>query len=84
MSLSKIFEEVKGFKVVHNKYSGIVCGYNNEHFILAVETTNDKFFFRRLPQDSFILPEYKDSKYRYIYEDEREIIKQINYAKFNV
>jgi hypothetical protein len=54
----------------------VVCGYNDSHFILAVETKDDKNFFRKL-ENPFILDEYKDSKYRYIFENESEIVKQM-------
>jgi hypothetical protein len=60
--------------VIHNKYRGHVCGYNDSHIILAVET-DSKDFFRKL-QNPFIIDEYKDIKYRYVFEDERELIKQ--------
>jgi hypothetical protein len=39
-----------------------------------VETKSDNFF-RKL-QNPIIMEEYKDSKYRYAFEDERELIKQ--------
>jgi hypothetical protein len=61
--------------VVHDKYQGYVCGYNDSHVILAVETKSDNFF-RKL-QNPYILEEYKDTKYRYVFEDERELIKQL-------
>jgi hypothetical protein len=60
--------------IVHPRYQGHVCGYNDAHIILAVETTSDNFF-RKL-QNPFIMDEYKDTKYRYVFEDERELIKQ--------
>lgn len=75
-----LFNLYKGKTIVHPKYSGVVCGYDDSRFILAVETHDDKgIFFRRLRKDdnAFILDEYKDAKYRYVYEDEREILKQI-------
>jgi hypothetical protein len=59
---------------VHPKYQGYVCGYTDAHIILAVETKSDNFF-RKL-QSPTILEEYKDVKYRYVFEDERELIKQ--------
>jgi len=69
-----VFNKYKNKLVVHPKYQGYVCGYNDAHIILAIETTN-KDFFRKL-QNPIILEEYKDSKYRYVFEDERELIKQ--------
>jgi hypothetical protein len=77
--MERLFNQYKEKVVTHTNYSGVVCGYDDSRFILAVETHNDKgIFFRRLTKhdNAFILDEYKDSKYRYVYEDEREIIKQ--------
>jgi hypothetical protein len=68
--------------VIHPTYQGYVCGYNEAHFILAVETKDDKNFFRKL-QNPYIMEEYKDIKYRYVYEDERELIKQYSNVKEN-
>jgi hypothetical protein len=62
--------------VDHPNYKGVVCGYNESHIILAVETTS-KDFFRKI-QAPYIMEEYKDTKYRYVLEDERELIKQSN------
>lgn len=80
--MEKLFNQFKNMLVVHPKYQGYVCGYNESHFILAVETKDDKNFFRKL-QNPFIMEEYKDIKYRYVYEDERELIKQYSNVKEN-
>jgi len=78
--MERLFNQYKNTVVTHPNYSGVVCGYDDSRLILAVETHNDKgIFFRRLRKDdnAFILDEYKDHKYRYVYEDEGEILKQI-------
>jgi hypothetical protein len=72
--METVFNKYKNMLVIHNKYRGHVCGYNDSHIILAVET-DSKDFFRKL-QNPFIMDEYKDIKYRYVFEDERELIKQ--------
>lgn len=72
--MEKIFNQYKNMLIVHPGYQGYVCGYNDSHVILAVETKSDNFF-RKL-QNPFIMDEYKDTKYRYSFEDERELIKQ--------
>jgi hypothetical protein len=77
--MERLFNLYKEKIIIHPNYSGVVCGYDDSRFILAVETNDDKgIFFRRLRKDdnAFILDEYKDVKYRYIFEDERELIKQ--------
>lgn len=78
--MRRLFDQYKNTIVVHPNYSGVVCGYDDSRFILAVETNDDKsIFFRRLTKhdNAFILDEYRDSKYRYVYEDESKILKQI-------
>ena len=72
--MEKVFNKYKNMLIVHPKYKGYVCGYNDSHVILAIETYG-KDFFRKL-QNPFIMEEYKDGKYRYSFEDERELIKQ--------
>jgi hypothetical protein len=74
--MEKVFNQYKNMLVVHPKYQGYVCGYNDAHIILAVETKSDNFF-RKL-QNPYIMEQYKDVKYRYVFEDERELIKQSN------
>jgi hypothetical protein len=77
--METVFNLYKEKTIVHSNYSGVVCGYDDSRFILAVETNNDKgLFFRRLTKhdNAFILDEYRDAKYRYVYEDERELVKQ--------
>jgi hypothetical protein len=73
--MKQVFEKYKKMPIVHSNYKGYVCGYNDSHIILAVETKNDNFF-RKL-QNPYIMEEYKDVKYRYVFEDERELIKQL-------
>lgn len=74
--MEEIYEELKGTLIVHDKYQGVVCGYTECHFILAVETKETGKFFRVLKKDFFVEDEYKDPKYRYILEDERTIVNQ--------
>lgn len=74
--MKELFQKFKNALIIHEGYQGHVCGYTDEHFILAVETTDTKTFFRVLKNDFVVLDEYKDTKYRYIWENESEIIKQ--------
>ena len=80
--MERVFKEYDGLIITHKKYKGVLCGYNEEHFIIAVEGNPD-ISFRKLPKSS-VIPneEYKTSKYRYIYENESEIIKQANESNF--
>lgn len=79
--MERLFNQYKNMLVVHTKYQGYVCGYTDSNIILAVETKDDKNFWRKL-ENPYIMDEYKDVKYRYILEDERELLKQSN-AKEN-
>lgn len=72
--MKQVFEKFKNMLVTHVNYKGYVCGYNDSHIILAIETTN-KDFFRKM-DNPYIMEEYKDIKYRYAFEDERELIIQ--------
>ncbi len=78
-----LFNEFKEFEIVHPTYKGKICGYNDEHFILAVEASSSAYCFRRLPKESFVLEEYRDNRYKYVYENESEIIKQMKYANLS-
>jgi hypothetical protein len=78
--MEKLFNLFKEVIITHSKYSGVVCGYNDSHIILAVETDDTKNFWRKL-ENPYIIDEYKDVKYRYIFENESEILKQVNGKK---
>jgi len=77
--MEKLFQTFKDTLIVHESYQGVVCGYCETHFILAVETTDTFKFFRALKADHFIEDEYKTLKYRYIFEDEKTIEKQMKW-----
>jgi hypothetical protein len=79
--MEKLFEQFKNMLVVYPKYQGYVCGYNEAHFIVAVETNDVKNFFRKL-ENPYIMEEYKDTKYRYVFADESDLLKQIKDAKY--
>lgn len=79
--MEKLFEKFKNMLVVYPKYQGYVCGYNDAHFIVAVETRDDKNFFRKL-ENPVIMDEYKDTKYRYVFADESQLLKQYKDAIF--
>lgn len=78
--MEKLFQQFKNMLVVYPKYQGYVCGYNDAHFIVAVETRDDKNFFRKM-ENPTILEEYKDTKYRYVFADESDLLKQLKNGK---
>ena len=74
--MEKVFNQFKGMEIVHDNYKGILCGYNDEHFILAVKASSSAYAFRKLPKESVIMEDYISNKYKYVYENETELIKQ--------
>lgn len=74
--MEKVFNQFKEMEIIHPNYSGILCGYNDEHFILAVKASSSAFAFRKLPKESVILEDYISNKYKYVYENESELIRQ--------
>lgn len=76
--MEKVFNQFEGLEIVHDDYKGILCGYNSEHFILAIKSSSSAFGFRKLPKDSIVVGEYINNKYKYVYENESELIKQAN------
>lgn len=79
--MERLFEQFKNMLVVYPRYQGYVCGYNDAHFIVAVETNDSQNFFRKL-ENPVIMDEYKDTKYRYIFADESQLLKQCKDAIF--
>jgi hypothetical protein len=79
--MERLFEQFKNMLVVYPKYQGYVCGYNDAHFIIAVETRDDKNFFRKM-ENPVIMEQYKDTKYRYIFADESQLLKQLKNDKY--
>jgi hypothetical protein len=78
--MEKLFQLFKNMLVVYPNYQGHVCGYNDAHFIVAAETTDVNNFFRKL-ENPYIIDEYKDTKYRYVFADESQLLKQIKNGK---
>lgn len=74
--MKRIFEEYNNLEIVVNKCKFNVCGYTDEHLILATSESNTNTF-RRLSKSNFVLEEYKDSKYKYMYFDESQLIKKL-------
>jgi len=77
--MERIFNLYKGFVVKHPKYSGVVCGYTEAHFILAVKT-KDTDFFRVLKGGFYVMDKYKHKRYRYIFEDENVVEQQFKFG----
>ena len=82
MMMEKLFNEYKGktFKLSPEGLRFVCCGYREDAFIMAIETTN-KNYFRRTDKDTFILEFYKDPRFRYRLADESELTNGRWYAK---
>ena len=78
--MERIFDLYKEFIVKHPKYSGVVCGYTEAHFILAVKTKDTNNFFRVLKGGFYVMDKYKDQRYRYIFEDENVVEQQFKFG----
>ena len=76
--MERVFNQFKGLEIVHIGYTGVLCGYNDEHFILAIKASSSSYGFRKLPKESIIIDDYISNKYKYVYENESELIKQAN------
>lgn len=74
--MKELYNQFRFTIIKHPKYEGVICGYNEEHFLLAIETDNPNFF-KSLTDSTFVEPEYTDSKFRYAYEDEECILRQM-------
>jgi len=72
-----VYKKYKGFKVKHESYEGIVCGFNQVHILCATEQ-RPPCSFRRLELDkhSFVDEEYRVKKYYFLYCDENLLDKQ--------
>jgi len=73
--MKKLYKKFKGFKVLCGEYGGVVCGYCENHFLVAT-LDRPACSFRRTKPDTFIEEEYVDSQYRYFYADESMLEKQ--------
>lgn len=72
--MKRIYDEIKGKTLKYKNYEGIICGYSNTHFILAV-LNKPAQSFRRFDKGSqpFIEDAYKDLKYHYVWCDEKDV-----------
>lgn len=69
----RIYSKLKNKVVKYPTYSGIVCGYTENRLILATED-NPRSSFRKFEKGgAFIEEQFKDSKYRYVYADEKDV-----------
>ena len=82
--MEELFQLFKGTVITYPSYSGVVCGYDDSNFILAIEVKSmnvldaqKKGLFRVFKNKPFILEEYKSPRYKYMLEDERTIEKQL-------
>jgi len=72
-----VYKKYKGFKVKHQSYEALVCGFNENKILCATEQRPACSFKKsELDKDSYIDEDYKDKKYYYLYSDEILLDKQ--------
>ena len=71
--MKQLYQKIKGLHFTRHDKDCVLVGYSDGHFILATETTNSTWFFRKTDKGTFIEQEFKDPKYRYHYIDENEL-----------
>lgn len=74
--MQRIYLEYKDKEVLADGFPAFVAGYSHNRLILAT-LGKPKGDFRRDEGTMTIDSKYKDSSFRYIYTDEREIEKQL-------
>ena len=70
--MERIFKEHSGKTYKLDGLRFVCCGYRENAFIMAIESTSKKFF-RKTDKDTFILEHYKDPRFRYRLADESEL-----------
>lgn len=76
--MKELFEKFKHRIVLYPSCECVVAGFTPERFILATTCKLDKekdYSFRVLPKDAFVIDDYRDNRYRYVWANESDIIK---------
>lgn len=73
--MNRVYKAIRGKTVKFQGYSGTVCGYGDGTFIAATEDKS-QCSFRKLDKGTVIEELYKDTKYRYFYVNESDILKK--------
>lgn len=83
--MNRVYEVIKGKELKYYDYSGYVCGYTEDKFILATTDKTEKSFRKFHKGDMpFIEEGYKDVKFRYVWIDEIDVEKQHSKLKNKV
>jgi len=70
--MEKLFNQFKYYRIESFDKIGTVCGYTDNHFLVAVETDSKTFF--KKPKKAFILEEFDDPKFRFANVDESTLL----------
>lgn len=81
--MKRIFETYCGKEIKTESYKGFVCGFSETRILAATEDTVS-FSFRRLDKGTHVSEEFKDSKWRYVYCDEKTIEKYLGTNKVDI
>lgn len=78
--MEKVFKKYANQEIAFKDYSAFVAGFNDHHIILATRE-EPVAKFKKLDKVSFILDEYKNEVFNYIYTSEKTLE---NYLKSGV
>ena len=72
-----VYKKLKGKELKYPLYSGVIVGYTSNKLILATTDKTDKSFRKFDKKDTPYIEElYKDSRFRYVWCDERDVYNQ--------
>ena len=71
--MNKIYLQFKGKEVNIEGFKGILCGYTETNFILSLCEGNPIWSFEEQPQGAFIDEEFKNSKCKFAFADEKQL-----------
>jgi hypothetical protein len=75
--MNRAYKKIRLKSLKYHDYSGVVCGYTEDKFILATTDKTEKSFRKLDKRDStFIEEAYRELPYRYVYCQESDVYKQ--------
>jgi hypothetical protein len=70
-----VYKRYKNKVITHNNYTATCCGYTDSNLILAT-TDRPNCCFRKVDKSMYIQDDFRDVKFKYVFEDEQEFLKQ--------
>lgn len=78
--MERLYKKYKGRTIIHVNYTAACCGYTDSNLILAT-TDKPSCSFRKTDKSMFIEESFRDVKFKYVFEDEQEFLKQYKKLK---